>query len=136
MKVDYTSVVDWRTCTDQLCCNPLFHGHERYDHALIEDGGDHLFVHFLHLFQVKFGTRLHSLAYVKPYCRPSGRMRCKDRDLGTYRLQLQASQSRIISLESVVCGALIVPDVDKPEEYLVVDTVDTDMFLRMKQLEF
>ena len=136
MKVDYTSVVDWRTYTDQLRCNPSFFGHERYDHALVEDGGHHFFVQLLHPFQVRFGTRLHSLAYVKTYCRPPGRMRRKDKDLGIYRLQLQASQYQIISLESVVRGALIVSDVDCSEEYFVVDTVDTDMFLRMKQLEF
>ena len=63
-------------------------------------------------------------------------MRRKDKDLGIYRLQLRARGHQIISLESVVRGALIVSDADKPEEYLVVDTVDTDMFLRMKQLVF
>ena len=63
-------------------------------------------------------------------------MRRKDKDLGLYRLRLKANQYEIISLESVVRGALIVPDVDNPGEHLVVDTVDTDMFLRMKSLVF
>lgn len=63
-------------------------------------------------------------------------MRRKDKDLGIYRLQLKLSPYQIISLQSVVRGALIVSDGNNPEEYLVVDTVDTDMFLRMKQLVF
>ena len=63
-------------------------------------------------------------------------MRRKDKDLGLYRLRLKANQYEIISLESVVRGALIVPDVNNPEESFVVDTVDTDMFLQMKNLIF
>lgn len=136
MKVNYKSVVDWRTYTDHLRCNPSFFGHKRYDHALVEEGGHHFFVHLLCLFQVSVGAQLHPLAYVETYCRPPGHMRRKDKDLGIYRLQLRTSKYQIISLESVVRGALIVSDVDNPGEYLVVDTVDTDMFLRMKQLAF
>ena len=63
-------------------------------------------------------------------------MRRKDKDLGLYRLRSKTNKYEIISLESVVCGALIVPDVNNPEESFVVDTVDTDMFLWMKNLIF
>ena len=63
-------------------------------------------------------------------------MRRKDKDLGLYRLQLRAKRYEIIPLESIVRGALLVPDSDNPEEYLVVDTIDSDMFLRMKSLIF
>ena len=63
-------------------------------------------------------------------------MKHKDKDLGLYRLQLQAKWYEIIPLESIVRGAFLVPDSDNPEEYLVVDTIDSDMFLRMKSLIF
>ena len=63
-------------------------------------------------------------------------MRRKDKDLGLYRLQLKTKQYEIISLESIVRGALLVPDSARPGQYLVVDTVDGDMFLRMKSLTF
>ena len=62
-------------------------------------------------------------------------MRTKDRDLGIYRLHLKAKGYEIISLQSLVHGALLVPDPKHPGEYLVVDTIDADMFLRMKSLE-
>ena len=129
-------MVDWRLSTDRLRCNKSFFGHERYDYALVKAEHSHFFVRLLHLFQVAVGAQLHGLAYVEVYCRPSGSMRRKDKDLGLYRLRLKASRYAVISLESLVRGALIVPDSDNSEEYLVVDTVDTDMFLRMKGLEF
>lgn len=90
------------------------------------------FVRLLHLFRVTVGTRSHDLAYVEAYCRPPGSMRRKDKDLGLYRLRLRATRYEIIPVESVVRGALLVPDSDNSEEYFVVDTVDADMFLRMK----
>ena len=136
LQVSYESVVDWRLSTDRLRCNKSFFGNERRDCALVRGKHHHFFVHLLHLFRVTVGTQSHDLAYVEVYCRPPGNIQRKDRDLGLYRLRLKASQYEIISLESIVRGALIVPDMESPEEYLVVDTVDTDMFLRMKVLEF
>ena len=129
-------MVDWKLSTDRLRCNKSFHGHERQDHALVRTEHGHFFVHLLHLFQVTVGTQSHALAFVESYCRPSGSMRRKDKDLGFYRLRSKTNKYEIISLESVVRGALIVPDVNNPEESFVVDTVDTDMFLRMKNLIF
>ena len=96
----------------------------------------HFFARLLHLFEVTVGEHLHAIAYVESYCRPSGSMRRKDKDLGLYRLQLKTKQYEIISLESIVRGALLVPDSARPGQYLVVDTVDGDMFLRMKSLTF
>ena len=129
-------MVNWEANTDHLRSNPSFHGHERRDHALVKEGDKSFFVCLLRLFQVTIGTQTHGLAYVKTYCRPPGSMRRKDKDLGIYRLQLKISPYQIISLQSVVRGALIVSDGNNPGEYLVVDTVDTDMFLRMKKLVF
>jgi hypothetical protein len=129
-------VVDWRLSTDRLRCNKSFHGCERHDHVLVKTEDGHFFAHLLHLFQVTVGTQSHALAYVESYCRSPGPIRCKDKDLGLYRLQLKADQYEIISLESVVRGALLAPDSEHPGEYLIVDTVDGDMFLRMKSLVF
>ena len=56
-------------------------------------------------------------------------MHRKSKDPGIYQLQLRASRYQIISLDSSVCGALIFSDADNPGEYLVVDSVDTDIFL-------
>ena len=136
LQINYESVVDWKLTTDRLRCNKSFHGFERHDHVIIQLEHGHFFARLLHLFEVTVGERSHALAYVESYCRPPGSMQRKDKDLGLYRLQLKAKQYEIISLESVVRGALLVPDSKKPGQYLVVDTVDGDMFLRMKSLIF
>jgi hypothetical protein len=136
LEVNYESMVDWKLTTDRLRCNKSFHGSERHDHVIVQLEHGHFFAHLLHLFEVTVGTQSHALAYIKSYCRPSGSIRRKDKDLGQYRVQLKAKQYEIISLESIVRGALLVPDPDNPEEYLVVDTIDGDMFLRMKSLIF
>ena len=75
---------------------------------------------------------MHAFAYVKLYCRPPGSLRRKDKDLGLYRLKTQKYE--IISLKSVVHGAVLVPESENSGEYFVVDTIDADMFLRMKGL--
>ena len=136
LRVDYKSVVDWKFTTDRLRCNESFHGHKRHDHILVKSENGHFFARILGLVRVTVDTESHALAYVEVYCRPPGSMRRKDKDLGLYRLRLKASRYKIISLESVVRGALLVPDSINPEEYLVVDTIDADMFLRLKSLVF
>jgi hypothetical protein len=136
LEINYESTVDWKLTTDRLRCNKSFFGSERYDHVIVQTVDGHFFAQLLHLFRVTVGTESHALAYVASYCKPSGSIRRKDKDLGLYRLQLRAKPYEIISLESVVRGALLVPDPDNSEEYLVVDTVDSDMFLRMKSLIF
>lgn len=136
LQVNYESMVDWRVSTDRLRCNESFFGHERRDHVLIQSGHRNFFACLLHLFQVTLGTQTHALAYVKSYSRPPGSLRRKDKDLGLYRLRLNPNRYEIVSLESVIRGALLVPDSDNAEDHFVVDTVDADMFLRMKGLNF
>lgn len=101
---------------------------------LVKSKHGHFFARLLHLFQIQVDARSHTLAYVESYCRPPGTIRRKDKDLGLYRLHKKAEQYEIISLESVIRGALLVPDPDVLGEYFVVDTIDADMFLRMKNL--
>jgi len=136
LEINYESMVDWKLSTDCLRCNKSFFGQERRDCVLIKSEHGHFFARLLHLFQVTVGTQTHALAYVKQYNRPPGTLRRKDKDLGLYHLQSRANWYEIVSLESVVRGALLVPDSDNPEECLVADTVDGDMFLRMKSLIF
>ena len=90
----------------------------------------------MRLFQIAFGDQTHPIAYVRSYCRPSGQVRRKDKDLGLYRVRVKANPYDIISVQSIVRGALLVQDSDNPDDYFVVDTVDADMFLRMKSLVF
>ena len=133
MEINYKDVVNWKLSTDRLRCNKSFHGHERRDHVLVQSKGLNFFARLLRLFKFTVGEKSHALAYVEVYGTPSGQMRRKDKDLGLYRLQFK--KQAIISLDSLVRGALLVPDPENLGHYFVVDTIDADMFLRMKGLE-
>ena len=136
LRVNYESIVDWQIKTDILRCNESFHSQPRYDHILVATENGHFFAHILRLFQIVMGNLTHSVAYVKLYCRPSGQVRRKGKDLGLYRVRVKANPYEIISIQSIVRGALLVQDSDNLDDYFVVDTVDADMFLRMKSLVF
>ncbi|KAI6143304.1 hypothetical protein BKA82DRAFT_4331247 [Pisolithus tinctorius] len=58
-----------------------------------------------------------------------------DKHLNFWRVCEQpCMSSEIISVHSIIRGALLYPDHMRPGEYLVVDTVDTDMFLCVQMM--
>lgn len=74
---------------------------------------------------------------IQPFDRPTGVARRKDRDLGFYRVGAQPrNKTEIISTQSIIRGAYIVPDFEKDTEFLVVDTIDGDMFLRLQHMYY
>ncbi|KAG1899028.1 uncharacterized protein F5891DRAFT_1190206 [Suillus fuscotomentosus] len=140
LKVNYESIVDWKLTTDYLRCNPNFHGCERRDCALIrtldKDGIDKcIFVRLLFMFKFTVSNHTFELALVLPMDAPTGSRGGVDRDLGLTRLRARPlASSEFISLQSIVRGALLVPDHDHDRDFFLVDLVDTDMFLRAKLL--
>lgn len=128
--------MDWWVHADILRCNGSFHGRERHDHVLVAMGTGHFFARILRLFRIAVGGQSYPFAYVKSYCRPPGQARRKDKDLGLHRVKVRANPYEIISVQSIVRGALLVQDSDNPDDYFVVDTIDADMFLRMQTLIF
>lgn len=75
---------------------------------------------------------------VQPFDQPAGgHSEQKDRDLGLYRVKTKPNGPPcLISIYSVLQGALLIEDTAVPKEYLVVDMVDSDMFLRMQSLSY
>ena len=133
--------MDWKLTTDYLRCSPKFHGHERRDCVLIRtldrNGADkHIFARLMFMFRFRLGERSLDLALVLPMDAPTGNRRRTDQDLGFTRVRSRSlAQSEFIPLESVVRGALLVPDFDsRHDDFFVVDYIDHDMFLRIKQL--
>ncbi|KAJ7265517.1 hypothetical protein C8J57DRAFT_992587, partial [Mycena rebaudengoi] len=77
----------------------------------------------------------HAFALVQPMDAGTGQLTSKDKALGFYRVRAKPRQnSEFISVHSIVRGALLVPAGDRHGEYLVVDVVDEDMFLRLKSM--
>ncbi|KAG1891827.1 uncharacterized protein F5891DRAFT_1131475 [Suillus fuscotomentosus] len=140
LKVNYESTVDWRLTTDYLQCNPSFHGCEHRDCAMIwtldKDGNDkNIFVRILFMFKFTVSNHTFELALVLPMDAPTGSRQSTDHDLGLTRLQARPLASlEFISLQSIICGALLVPDYDSNGDFFLVNLVDTDMFLHAKSL--
>jgi hypothetical protein len=138
MKVNYESMVDWRLATDYLRCNPSFHGIERHDCAIIQTADrngqvKYMFVRILFMFQYSISGRNLDLALILPMDGLTGHGRQTDHDLGFKRLRSRVlSASEFIPLQSIIRGALLVPDFSCPGEYILAEYTDSDIFLRAK----
>ncbi|KAI6162422.1 hypothetical protein EDD17DRAFT_1776488 [Pisolithus thermaeus] len=116
IKVNFESTVDWCQYTDHLWCNPHFHGHSCYDCCIV-------------------GNKSSPLALVHPYDAPTGPRLMKDVHLNLWRSHEQPWESaEIFSVESIICSALLYPDNTRPGEHLVVDMIDTDIFLHVQMM--
>ncbi|PBK79157.1 hypothetical protein ARMGADRAFT_951216, partial [Armillaria gallica] len=114
LKSYYTSFADWMPTTDILWCSPSFNHCPRYNFVLAQTKARPLFVQLVMIFK----CNVHQ-------------------DLGLYRVKTRPNGPPcLISIYSVLRGALLIEDMAAPKEYLVVDMVDSDMFLRMQSLSY
>ena len=131
-------MVDWGTQADLLHCNPKFWGRPRYDFIIanIPPQGQ-VFAKLILLFTSTTSTHVHPLTLVQALDQQprSGIVKDVDRKLSIYRWHLRPqSRCEIITMHSIICGALLVPDTKYTGDHFVVDTVDADMFLRVKRM--
>jgi hypothetical protein len=134
LKVHYQHLGNWIPSTDYLRCNPSFHGHSRYDAALVKTTDGHLFVKLIYMFSCTVQKKSHLFALVLPLDIDTEVGR-KDKTLRFYRLHAKSrKEAKFISAHSIVRGILLAPDVDNFGEYLVVGIVDTDVSLRLKNM--
>ncbi|KAG2137820.1 hypothetical protein BD769DRAFT_1351482 [Suillus cothurnatus] len=135
LKVNYESTVDWKQVTDHLRCNPQFYGSPRFDHALIQLTAEATaFVRLVFLFRCRIpNIGPMEFALVQPYTARISGPRRMDRPLKLTRVKaLPRACSIFVPLSSFIRGAVLVPDSEHQDEYIVVDHIDSDMFLRMK----
>lgn len=133
LEVDYESIVTSELESNLLRCNPMFHGQARYDYVIFNDTEGHIaFAQLIFMF-----TCLQvPMALVQPMDKGiGGRPRVVDKDLGFHRVKSSTrDQSRFIPLRSVLRGAMLCKDPASLDEYIVVDTINMDMFLRIRRL--
>lgn len=135
MKVDYESMVDWRQWTDYLRCSPMFHGKPRYDCIIINTMDGLIMGQLVFMFTCEVSKTPYPLALIRPFEPPGSQPTIKDRELGFYRFRAKPRGScEFFSVQSIVRGVLLVEDKTRYGEYLVLDSVDPDMFLCMKAL--
>ena len=139
LRVNFESTVDWRVTTNLLRVNPKFHGKPRYDCVVIKvDDNSYIFARLLFIFQLKVFEKEYHIALVLPLDIPPG-LKNRQRDIDLRFTSLRArhrSLSVFISVESIVRGSLLAADYESeyPDEYVVVDMVDSDLWLRVKSL--
>ncbi|KAL0572304.1 hypothetical protein V5O48_009650 [Marasmius crinis-equi] len=137
LKVNYESLETWQVSTDYLRCNPDFHKRPRYDFIIFNTEAGPVFAELKHLFVCTVGADKYPIAYVQPFKVFSmTRRRYSDRHLGILRIKPD-THCEFISVHSIVRGALCAAahgaaGTEAHFEKLVVDTVDYDMFLRVK----
>ena len=131
-------MVDWTTGTDLLRCNPKFWNRPRYDFAIVDlPSRGQVFVQLVFLFTCQVGASVYPLALIQALERHPrhGAVRDTDKKLSIYRWNIRArSRCEIIPVRSIMRGAALIPDSKYAGDYFVVDTLDADMFLRVKAM--
>ena len=131
----YNSLVDWTPSTDYVRCNPRFHGCLRYDFVIADLGQGLVFAQLVFIFTCKFNEETYRLALVQPL-RKSSRASVKEADKTTSIHRWYARDRKyceVIPLDCVVRGAVLVKDPKYKGDYFVIDMLDGDMYLRVKQ---
>ena len=135
LKVNFDSHVNWQQATDLLRCSPLFHKHPRYDCVIVQTVNGFIFAQLILLFECTIDSTTYSFALIHPFDASIGRPLQRDVDLGFYRVRAKPRKSaEFISVRSVVRGALIVEDFAHKDDHLVINLIDTDMFLRLQAI--
>ncbi|KAK0471475.1 hypothetical protein IW261DRAFT_1425114 [Armillaria novae-zelandiae] len=144
LTVTYQSLVNLKESADLLRCSPSFYNHPRYDGVIINTDKGAYIGQLIQLFECEYLEQRYPLALVHPFdLTVTDGGECwkfqRDKDLGLYRLRARPRVfSQIVSIYSIIRGVLLVKDnssdLSNGQDYFVVDTIDTDMFFRMKRL--
>ncbi|KAJ7815570.1 hypothetical protein B0H14DRAFT_3745648 [Mycena olivaceomarginata] len=135
LTIFYQSLDDWSDEKDLLRCNPQFHGHARYDGAMVLTPTGHIFVRLIYIFKVSANDKTYPFALVQPMDAPVGVISAKEKALKLFRVRARQA-SEFIPVRSIVRGAVLVPD-SNPEhkgDFFVMDVPEGDMFLRLRDM--
>ncbi|KAF9470013.1 hypothetical protein BDZ94DRAFT_1329905 [Collybia nuda] len=131
IKSHYLSMVDWKQTTDYLRCSPNFFSKERYDCVLVHSSERDFFARLLHVFTFTFEDITLPIGLILPMSEIKP-LRRKDKELNLHRLRpIRQANATFISLWSIIRGVFLVPECTTDGDLVVVDIVDTDMFLRI-----
>jgi len=94
-----------------------------------------MFGRLLMLFKCTVNGVDYLIALVHPFDAPVGLRLRKDKYLHFWHVrQRPAASSEFVFVQSIICGVLLVEDAGYPGTHIVIDTIDSDMFLRVKEL--
>ncbi len=122
----------------------MFYNHPQYDGVIINTTDGLYVAQWIQLFECEFDGQRYPLALVHAYAAPvtDGHLRWKhqrDKDLRLYQVRAHPRiHSAFVSIYSIIHGALLVADADSDlsngQDYFIVDIIDTDMYLRFKEI--
>ena len=135
IKVGYESIVNWEIRTDYLRCNPKFHGNPRYDFVIVDLPRGRAFARLVCIFVCRVGRHDYRLALIQALDKSTRQpTKAIDKELSIFRWHIRArSRCEVVPLDSIVRGAVLLEDNKNSGDYFVIDTLDGDMFLRLKQ---
>jgi len=128
-------MVDWCEATNYLWCSPLFHKYPCYDFIIVKLEHSDFFARLIFTFVCIIGADEYALALIQPFDTPV-ELRRSDHDLHFHCVKAKPrSKMEFISVRSIIRGAVLVEDFSRHgrDEYIVLDTVDADLFLRMAE---
>ncbi|KAJ7896870.1 hypothetical protein B0H13DRAFT_1623675, partial [Mycena leptocephala] len=103
--------------------------------VLVKTEDKPFFARLLYLFSCTVEKKSHRFALVLPLDAPTGRATRIDKALRFRRVHAKLRKhSEFISVHSIIRGAVLVPDFDKLNEFIVFDVLDPDMSRRLKDL--
>ena len=124
---------------DLLRCSPKFYRKPRYDFIIVDTVGGNIFARLICVFAIWVGGVGYPIAFVLPFDTYSGPAHIcnKDKDLRLFRVRARSrTKAEFISVKSIIRGALLVQEFvqGRENEYLVMDVIDGDMFLRVQNM--
>ncbi|KAG1842193.1 hypothetical protein DFJ58DRAFT_718051 [Suillus subalutaceus] len=94
-----------------------------------------IFAQLLLVFTCTVGNDQYPIMLTLPYDQSVGARPQKDKDFDFWQVKAKPRVStEFFSVQSIICGCVSVEDSSRPNEGLVIDTLDTDMFLHMKEI--
>lgn len=113
----------------------MFHGLPRNDFVILQTEASVIFAQLLMVFTCMVGDVQYPIVLTLPYDQPVGARPRKDKDFDFWRVKAKPRVSaEFFSVQSIIRGCVLVEDSSRPNEALVVDTLDTDTFLRIKEI--
>ena len=137
LKINFESLVTYQVETDFLCCSPQFFRKAHYNFVLVHTVKGNIFAQLIFVFAIWIEKKPYPIALIQPYDAYLGPPEYRDEDLGLFCVGMKPrSKSEFISVLSIVCGAILVPSFEegKENEFLVMDSLDGDMFLRVEAM--
>jgi hypothetical protein len=94
------------------------------------------FAWLLFLFICNVNDTSYPVTLIHSYNTPIGRHLQKDKHLKFWHVgsQPRETASEFILAESIIQGVTLAPNPTIPGDFLIMDTVDSDIFLHMKQM--